>query len=270
MSLERIPEYDTFNIPAIEIYYDTEFNCRGEFTISSLAPLADSIDKHGLEFPVVVQPSCDVSDIPKGFNYRLVAGHRRFKAMTTVLKWQHVPAQIRNGLSPHQAKILNITENLQRMDLNPLEEAYIVGRLHEEGMYQRQIAAELGRDQKWVLYRLKILKLPEEVRQMVAAKRITLLDVEIISQQPPHLQLEAALAIEKSKRGRGKRAVFEGTEYRRSFRRRRRKVEIVEMIRNLMDLRVETKVSATRALAWAAGFITDDELAADFEEARKN
>ena len=52
----------------------------------------------GLEYPIVVQPIGDVvGDMPAGFEYRLVAGHRRFKAMEAFLKWSKVPAMVRSG-----------------------------------------------------------------------------------------------------------------------------------------------------------------------------
>ena len=93
------------------------------------------VELKGLDFPVVVQPIADmVGEKPAGFDYRLVAGHRRFKAVETFLKWPCIPSMIRPGLSDHEARMLNFVENLERKDLNILEEARALGRLYPEGV----------------------------------------------------------------------------------------------------------------------------------------
>ena len=129
--LERLTQYDAFPVPLSRIYYDADFNCRGAFTLQSVSDLAESIrlrgggiELKGLDYPIVIQPIADMAGKrPAGFEYRLIAGHRRYRAMEVFLKWTRAPAMIRSGLSEHEARMLNFVENLERKDLNPLEEA---------------------------------------------------------------------------------------------------------------------------------------------------
>ena len=73
---------------------------------------------------MVVQPITDMADKqPAACDYRLLAGHRRFQAIKTFLKWHCIPAMIHAGLSDREARMLNFCENLERKDLNILEEA---------------------------------------------------------------------------------------------------------------------------------------------------
>ena len=131
VGLDRLTQYDTFPVPSKSIYYDADFNCRGAFLLQSVEELAaehsargGGVELKGLDYPIVVQPIADMAgEKPAGFDYRLIAGHRRFKAMEVFLKWSQVPATIRSGLSDHDARMLNFVENLERKDLNPLEEA---------------------------------------------------------------------------------------------------------------------------------------------------
>ena len=72
---ERLQEYDVFALPLSRIYYDADFNCRGQFTLESVSELAESIrqkgggvELRGLDFPVVVQPTVEVvGTVPFGF-----------------------------------------------------------------------------------------------------------------------------------------------------------------------------------------------------------
>ena len=82
---------------------------------------------------------------PAGFDYRWLAGHRRFKAVETFLKWPCIPSMIRPGLSDHEARMLNFIENLERKDLNVLQEARALGRLYPEGISLRVAAKEIKR-----------------------------------------------------------------------------------------------------------------------------
>ena len=92
----------------------------------SIRSRGGGVELRGLEYPIVVQPIGDmVGEKPAGFDYRLIAGHRRYKAMEVFLKWSKVPAMVRSGLSDCDARMLNFVENLERKDLNPLEEATV-------------------------------------------------------------------------------------------------------------------------------------------------
>ena len=87
-----ITEYTVLHIEMRRIYSDGDFNCRGKILPMDIIDLAKDIDRNGLQFPIAVQPVCDVkSTIPEGFNFRIIAGHRRFEALR-ILKNEEIPA----------------------------------------------------------------------------------------------------------------------------------------------------------------------------------
>ena len=264
--MQRNEAYDVYDLSPGDIYYDDEFNCRSEFTIQSVRELSESIAQHGLQFPVVVQPVFEANlgkIVPQ--QWRLLAGHRRYRAVTLYLKWPTIPAMIRRGLSPHERRILNFTENLERKDLNPLEEALAIGRLYPHGVSLRTAAAELNKNTRWVHDRFRLMKMPEAVRQLVAARRVTLLDLQIIARKAtPEEQIKVAEALAASKRGRGRKAVFVGTIHTRSFRRRRTKSEINAMIVTMFGAGVTGL--PTMMGSWCLGSVSDEEL---IEEIRR-
>jgi ParB-like chromosome segregation protein Spo0J len=282
----RLEQYDVIAVPRNRIYYDGSFNCRGEFTLQSVEALAESIREIGrLLCPIWLQPAVDVIGIPEGYDYRVIAGHRRVRA-ASVLGWTTIPATVFYGLTERQARLLNFTENLERKDLNPLEEALTIRQLYPNVVIEgdtasnrprnatritvEQVARELKRDKKWVNYRIRLLLVPEEVQQLIAARRVTLLDLEVIcSKETPDAQIKAAQAIALSKRGRGQKAVFTGEKLTRSFRRRRSKGEINAKIAMMFNLGLEEKHPlALRMGAWCAGSISDEEFDANiFAEA---
>jgi ParB family chromosome partitioning protein len=262
--MERLTEYDVVAIPCDRIYYDGSFNCRGEFTLQSVEALANSINDIGrLLCPLWLQPAADVAGMPAGYDFRLIAGHRRYRAVTVYLKWATVPATIFAGLTDRQARLLNFTENLERKDLNPLEEALAIQQLYSGGLPSSAvISTELKRDQTWVLKRLRVLKMPPEVQQLVASRRVTLLDLQIVARkETPEEQINVAESLAASKRGRGRNAVFVGEKLSRSFRRRRNKSEINALVARCLNLGID--LSGNRVAGWCAGSISDDELEAD-------
>jgi len=256
--MERLEQYDTFAISVKDISYDPSFNCRGAFTAQSVKDLADSIKENELQFPIVVQPR-------DGGSYRLLAGHRRFKAVTIFLKWETIPATIRHDLTEHQARILNFTENLERKDLNILEEAQAIQHLYPGGVSLRTAAKDLKRSTQWIHVRLRLLKLPEEVQKKAAAGLLSALNIEAICLLPEDEQIKAAYGIIKSKRERGTHARLP-TKYRRRIRPRKTKEQISKMVSMLMDAEIDGL--PLRLLAWAAGYVSDEEIRNDIHEQR--
>jgi ParB family chromosome partitioning protein len=258
--MKRLEQYDVFSLPVSEVFYDADFNCRGQFTLQSVEELAQSIDELGLQFPVVVQPAEDVDGFEhEEFRWRLIAGHRRYRAVTTFLKWTEIPATVWRGMTERQARLFNFTENLEREDLNVLEEARALGRLFPKGASLRKAARELRRHTRWVQARFRLLKLPEEVQIKVAAGTLSLVDMEVVARfETPGEQIKAANDIARAKR-RGRHP--SETKLGRSFRYRKTKAQINRMIANLMEHGLDGL--ATRALAWAAGSITDEDLDED-------
>jgi ParB family chromosome partitioning protein len=261
--MKRLPEYDVYEVPLEDIWVDKDFNCRDAFAPESIKSLADSIRAQGLKFPVVLQQQED-SQMSFPCRYRLIAGFRRYEATALFLREENIRANIRIGLNDRDAEILNLTENLERKDLNPLEEARAIARLFPDGASLRTISAEMKRDTRWVHQRLRILRLPEELQKKVAAKLLTLLDVELLVALPLEEQVPAAKEIIAERAKGGKKANWK-PHLKRSFRYRRTKQEVNDKIALL--LKNGLGGLATRFGAWFAGYISDDDFDQDINRA---
>jgi ParB family chromosome partitioning protein len=267
MNMKRLEQYDVYDIPVEKIYYDSSFNCRGAFTLESIRDLSESIRQIGLNFPVTVQPAGDIEGgLPDGREYRLIAGHRRFKAVMLFLSWQTVPASIRHGLSERDARLINFAENLERSDLNILEEAKAIRNLYPNGVSLREAARELKRPTRWVHIRLRLLQLPEEIQAKASAGLLSAVNLEtILAIEDPEEQLKAANEIGRVReRGKTKSLAHLDPAYCRSFRYRRTKDQIRKVITRMLDLGIGGL--PPRALAWAAGYVRDDELEQDIQQ----
>jgi len=132
---------------------------RKVFDEARLQELADSIKAQGLIQPILVRK--------EGAGYRLIAGERRWRA-AQLAGLKEIPALIREA-SDAEAFELALVENLQRMDLNPIEEAEGYRRLVEEfSLTQEQVSQRVGKDRSSVANALRLLALPDEVKEMVA------------------------------------------------------------------------------------------------------
>ena len=137
---------------------------RKTFDKEKLKELSESIKKHGIIQPLIVRK--------KGLNYELVAGERRLRA-AKLAKLQTVPVLVRD-YDEKQMRELSLVENIQRHDLNPLEEAKAIQELMRQCDYtQAQVAERLGRSRAAVANLLRMLNLPEELQAMVADERVT-------------------------------------------------------------------------------------------------
>lgn len=138
---------------------------RKTFEEESLNELADSIREHGLVQPIVVRPLED------GF-FQLIAGERRWRASQRA-GLSRVPAVIREA-GEHAALELALIENLQREDLNPMEEAQAYERLIADfGMTQEEVARRVGKNRATISNMLRLLKLPPEVQQWLRENRLS-------------------------------------------------------------------------------------------------
>ncbi|HVR42958.1 MAG TPA: ParB/RepB/Spo0J family partition protein [Thermoanaerobaculia bacterium] len=133
---------------------------RKHFDESLLGELAASIREHGVVQPVLVAR--------RGDRYQLIAGERRFRAARAA-GLRTIPAVVRDGARRGDALQIALIENIQRADLNPIEEALAFKQLHDEfGLTQEEIARSVGRERSTIANALRLLKLPEPVRQLVA------------------------------------------------------------------------------------------------------
>src|SRR5215813_8329753 len=138
---------------------------RKSFDEDALNELADSIREHGVVQPVVVRPLED------GF-FQLIAGERRWRAAQRAGLYR-IPAIVREA-GEHAALEVALIENLQREDLNPIEEAQAYERLIVDfGMTQEEVARRVGKNRTTIANMLRLLRLPPEVQQWLRENRIS-------------------------------------------------------------------------------------------------
>jgi ParB family chromosome partitioning protein len=139
---------------------------RREFSEGELLELQLSLQTSGLLQPIAVRPR-------KDGKFELIAGERRFRAASR-LGWTAIPAVVRD-VSDEQLLSLALVENLQREDLNPIEEAEGYRQLiNEFGLAHQQVAQAVGKDRSTVTNALRLLALPDDVQGLVRDGSLTL------------------------------------------------------------------------------------------------
>ncbi|HTM79126.1 MAG TPA: ParB/RepB/Spo0J family partition protein [Devosia sp.] len=141
-------------------------NPRRTFDADQLEELTNSIREKGIMQPLLVRPSDDPNI------FEIIAGERRWRAAQRA-GLHDVPVIVRD-VGDKEALELAIIENVQRADLNPLEEAMGYGQLIEQFDYtQQDLAQVIGKSRSHVANTLRLLRLPEDVREMVASGSLT-------------------------------------------------------------------------------------------------
>ncbi len=149
----------------VDLLEPNRFQPRQAFSEAKLEELAQSIRTHGFIQPIVVRPAGD--------RYQIVAGERRWRAAQR-LGLSRVPVAIKS-ISDHDLLEVSLIENIQRENLNPIEEAKAYHRLSQEfGLTQEQVAQRTGKDRSTVTNFLRLLKLPKEIQQMVLEDRLSM------------------------------------------------------------------------------------------------
>ncbi|HEY2963551.1 MAG TPA: ParB/RepB/Spo0J family partition protein [Pyrinomonadaceae bacterium] len=137
---------------------------RTHFDEGSLEGLADSIRTHGIVQPLLVRR--------QGDRYELIAGERRWRA-ARLAGLSRVPVVVKDVPDQDLLEIALI-ENIQRENLNPIEEAQAYKRLIENvGLTQEALAARVGRDRSYITNFLRLLKLPDDLQQLVVEGRLS-------------------------------------------------------------------------------------------------
>lgn len=145
---------------AVERITPSPFQPRRIFDEAKISELASSIQNQGIIQPLVVRR--------KGDQYELIAGERRWRAAMKA-GLERVPVVVRDA-SDHEALQLALVENLQREDLNPIEEASGYRRLQEEFQWsQEQMAERVGKSRSAIANSMRLLALPPEIQQEIAA-----------------------------------------------------------------------------------------------------
>lgn len=160
-----------------------KYQPRREMDPQALEELAASIRHQGIIQPLIVRPVAD--------KYEIIAGERRWRA-AQLAGLTHVPVIIRQ--IPDEAAIaIALIENIQRENLNPIEEAIALQRLIDEiGMTHLQLAEAVGKSRTSVTNLLRLLALPEEVKNMLEKGIIEMGHARTLITLPQALQLEAA------------------------------------------------------------------------------
>ena len=157
-SLEEINSSSTEKIKLVDIVPNKD-QPRKRFNEAALSELADSISQHGVIQPLLVRPL-------SGGTYQLVAGERRWRA-SRMAGLKEVPVVIKE-LSDEEASVIAMIENLQREDLNAIEEADGIKYLMTKyGLTQEEVSERVGKSRSAVANALRLLKLPESVSEYV-------------------------------------------------------------------------------------------------------
>jgi len=151
----------------IEQISPNPYQPRRTFNDASIEELSRSVREHGIIQPLVVTRTGDNK-------YRLIAGERRFraaqKAGLTV-----VPVVIKETMTDSDTLQVALIENIQREDLNTIEEAYAYHQLHEEfGLSQEEISKRVGKERSTVANFLRLLRLPDSVKKLLASGQLSM------------------------------------------------------------------------------------------------
>jgi len=212
------------------------------FSEEALNELADSIREHGVLQPLLVRP------LPGG-SYQLVAGERRWRA-SRMAGLQEVPVVIRE-MDEEQAMEIALIENLQREDLNAIEEATGYKQLMERyGMTQEQVAKRVGKSRPAIANALRLLNLPPKVMDMVGEGEVS----------PGHAR--ALLAFDDQDRI---------VEIAQKVKTGKYSVRDIERMAKNQDEKKEKAAKAPEEPAWGgkSAFLTEMEIALSMEMGRK-
>ena len=153
---------------SVDILQRGQYQPRQHIADEALQELSDSIKQHGVMQPIVIRK---VSSEGEDAQYEIIAGERRWRA-AKLAGLTHVPAIVRD-MSDQVAIALALIENIQRQDLNPMEQALALQRFHEEfGLSHQEIAETVGKARASVSNLLRLLSLEESVKVLLDEQKI--------------------------------------------------------------------------------------------------
>ena len=161
-----------------------KYQPRGDMDQASLEELAQSIKAQGVMQPIVVRPLT-------AHSYEIIAGERRWRA-AKLAGLQTIPALVRD-VSDEAAIAMALIENIQREDLNPVEEAIALQRLQKEfELTQQEVANAVGKSRASVANLLRLIGLPDEVKTLLAHGDLEMGHARALLGLPVEQQVEAA------------------------------------------------------------------------------
>lgn len=160
-----------------------KFQPRSLIEPEELNDLVQSIKKHGILQPLIIRRS--------QHNYEIIAGERRWRA-ATIAGLNSVPAIVK-AFNDQEALTVALIENIQRENLNPLEEALALNRLIQEfSLTHNEVAIAVGKSRTTITNLLRILQLPTEIQTMLSKKQLELGHAKVLAGQPYDLQIKLA------------------------------------------------------------------------------
>lgn len=168
---------------AVKVLQPGKYQPRREMDQTALEELAHSIRQQGIIQPLIVRPVGDV--------YEIIAGERRFRA-AQLAGLSEVPTIIRD-IPDETAIAIALIENIQREDLNPIEESIALKRLIEEfGMTHQQVAEAVGKSRASVTNLLRLLQLPEDIKRFLEKGQLEMGHARSLLTLPEPTQLDVA------------------------------------------------------------------------------
>ena len=150
----------------IESITPNPYQPRKTFDDTAIHELSESVRSHGIVQPLLVTRNGD--------KYQLIAGERRFRA-AKLAGLSTVPAIVKDPIVGLGALEIALIENIQREDLNPIEEALAYQQLHDEfGLTQDEVAKRVGKERSTVANHLRLLRLPDKVKKLVAGTQLSM------------------------------------------------------------------------------------------------
>ncbi|MEW8701939.1 MAG: ParB/RepB/Spo0J family partition protein [Candidatus Thiodiazotropha sp.] len=184
MACPEVGDDSQLRVLGIEQLRRGRYQPRRTFTAESLRELADSIRNQGVVQPIVVRPLHDGV-------FEILAGERRWRAAQEA-GCREVPVIVRD-VDDRTAALLAMTENVQREDLNPVEEAEGVARLVDElGLSHREIAEALGFKRERVSHLLRVARLEPPIKRLVAAGELSLGHAKVLAGLSKEFQISIA------------------------------------------------------------------------------
>lgn len=259
-------EPDVRMISMKEIHADSNFNCRGPIAPIDVADLAKDIERQGLLQSVIICEYPPEKQEETGFKYILIAGYRRHTAHI-ILNRTEIEAKIHDKpFDESESRILNLQENLQRANLDFMEEAYAIEKIMGFGQFTEQAVMDrLGKSRGWTQMRMMALKMPKIVQAEIKAGFVNTSDIRdvytLFINDGEEVAFEAVRKLKDAK--------LSGKKFKPDIKKKkanhaltkqhRKRPEIFEMMDHVQASAIGNG-SFTRALAWAAGEINSMEF----------
>jgi ParB/RepB/Spo0J family partition protein len=271
--MEQYDENKVYDIPLSDILVDEDFNCRGYINPMDVIDLSRDVKEKGLHTPVFLEPW----DKVPGKKFRLVAGYRRYKAHmlneqdekyqeTRGDKAHTIRALIKSGLSDIDARIMNLSENLHRQNLNMKQEAHALESFKNFGWSEVDAANKLKMSRGWVQVRYMLLELPDDIQNEAAAGMLSQHQIRHVYslRENPDAAYDYVRAVKEKRLLGKKREPKPEDSLPKSEKKIRTEAEIFKLQDEIRELFGNNFV--TKVLGWAGGVIEDYDIYEDIRQ----